>query len=131
MTSRRPLTPIRQTNRSLKMKHHIAFIVRDLELPSQSIVGYFRSHGYSVRDGYERESWTFRRGSKWAALYRFDIRAYHTDLTVRVSPAEDGLRRVSCDFDVWTCMNIITSGDVATLEAEGRGLESVLRHAPR
>lgn len=113
------------------MKHHVAFAVRDLVVPSHSLVDYFRSHGYSGGANNSRDEWSFYRGSKWATLYRFDIRAYPTQLRVKVGAVDDGLRWVSCDFDVWAWMNIVTHGDVATLDAEGRGLESLLRHAPR
>jgi hypothetical protein len=82
--------------------------------------------GYTLIEDNELE-WRFHRGNRLAALWRFDVRAYSTNLVVRAKPQPDGESPVSCDFEVWTFMNLVFGGDVATLEAEARQLESVLR----
>ena len=46
---------------------------------------------------------------------------------MRTAPESNGDTRVSCDWDVWTFMTLATGADIATLEAEGRQLELVLR----
>ena len=74
-----------------------------------------------------QDEWVFQRGNKISTLWRFDIRAYHTTLTVRSSTQRDGRIFVGCDWDVYTFMSITTRTDVATLEAEGSELESLLR----
>ena len=113
------------------MNHRVAFSVRDLAAPGQAVIDYFTSLGYSGGADELPDQWRFHRGSKSAAWFRFDIRAYETDLVVRVGPLIDGIRGVSCGFTVWTLLNVNFSGDIAALEAEGRGLESLLRRSPR
>ena len=113
------------------MNHHVAFVVRDLAVPSRAVVDYFTSLGYCGGAGELPNQWRFHRGRKIAALFQLDIRAYDTDLVVKVGPAIDGVRGVSCGFTVWTLLNVNFSGDIAALEAEGRGLESLLHHSPR
>jgi hypothetical protein len=46
-----------------------------------------------------------------------------------VVPEAAGATWVSCDWEVWTFASITTGADIATLEAEGRQLESVLKQA--
>src|SRR5262245_47396414 len=112
----------------MPFRHHVAFAVPIRHDVGRLIVDHFEQLHYTrleEGDGY----WHFRRGSKSSVIWRMDIRAYYTDLIVRVNAQPDGKSWVSCDFDVFTFMTLIFPGDVATLEAEARGLESALRHA--
>jgi hypothetical protein len=110
----------------MALKHHVAFIVPVRTIAEGHVTGHFHRLGYALVEDNPGE-WKFRRGTKLAALWRMDIRAYATDLVVRSKAQPDGGSWVSCDFEVWTFMTLIVSGDVATLEAEARELESILR----
>jgi hypothetical protein len=114
----------------MALKHHVGFRVPGRTVAEKDVIDHFLRLGYALVDEAPGE-WTFRRGTKLAALWRFDIRAYATELVVRAEGLRDGSSSwVSCDFEVWTFLTLITSGDVATLEAEARELESILwRHA--
>ena len=108
----------------MSFKHHVAFKIQLREIP-EVVVEHFLDLGYRLVES-DTNRWVFHRGSKLAALWRMDIRAYSTELRVRLKPLADGKTRVSCDFEVWTFMTIILGGDIATLEAEARELESML-----
>ena len=110
----------------MAMRSHVGFSVEKKDDFEADVLSHFAGLGYRVADR-SLNQWVFHRGSKLAALWRFDIRAYDTTLTVRSSPPRDGKQWVGCDWEVYTFMNITTGGDVATLEAEGRALESVLK----
>lgn len=99
-----------------------------LQFADEIIVDHFTNLGYKLVEVATGE-WRFHRGKKSAAFWRFNIRAYATDLLVRASLQPDNSLWVSCDFEVWTFMSVIFEGDVATLAAEGNELESALRHA--
>ena len=90
------------------------------------MVSHYSRLGYRLAQEHPNE-WGFERGNKLATLWRFDIRALHTRLAVRSAPQQDGGTWVSCDWAVYTFMWIPTGAHVATLEAEGRQRESVLR----
>jgi hypothetical protein len=111
----------------VSFKHHVAFRVQLRESPEDVIVEHFRDLGYRLVES-DADRWVFHRGSKLAALWRMNIRAYSTELKVRLKPLGADEMRVSCDFEIWTFMTVILSGDIATLEAEARGLESALEH---
>ena len=110
----------------MALKHHVAFSIPVRTIDDGDVVHHFRRLGYTLVDDAPGE-WRFRRGTKLAALWRFDIRAYATDLVVRSTRQPDGSSWVSCDFEVWTFMNLILAADISTLEAEVRELESILR----
>jgi hypothetical protein len=110
----------------MAIKAHVGFSLPGNRDFGGSIAKHFSSLGYRLVEQAPNE-WVFRRGNKLAALWRFNIRAYHTTLRVRAAPEPNGDTRVSCDWEVWTFMNLTTGADVSTLEAEGRQLESVLR----
>jgi hypothetical protein len=110
----------------MALKHHVAFIVPVRTIVACYVTDHFHRLGYALVEEGPGE-WRFRRGNKLACLWRFDIRAYATDLVIRSKLQPDGNSWVSCDFEVWTCMTLIVAGDVATLEAEARELESILR----
>jgi len=112
----------------MALKAHVSFVIPDVGDIRSCVVSHFSRLGYRLI-GESPNEWVFQRGNKISALWRFDIRAYHTTLTVRSAPQRDGGIFVSCDWEVYTFMNITTGADVATLEAEGRELESVLRGA--
>ena len=105
---------------------HVGFTIPDDEDIALRTSSHFVNLGYRLTD-HGSDVWVFQRGSKLATLWRSDIRAYETELTVRSVDQSDGGHWVSCDWDVYTFMNITTGGDVARLESEGRQLESVLR----
>jgi hypothetical protein len=111
----------------MALKHHVTFVARGRMIPEACVFDHFYRLGYALVAGKPGE-WRFHRGTKLAALWRFDIRAYATDLVVRLQARPDGNSWVSCDFEVWTFMTLITSSDIATLEAEARELESILHH---
>src|SRR5688572_14367167 len=107
----------------MALRHHVAFYAP--RVSDTDVVQHFERLGYrttSRADGL----WQFHRGTKSAAFWRFDIRAYDTKLVVRAKPQAEGAVHVSCDFEIWTFMSLIFAGDIATLEAEGRALESAL-----
>jgi hypothetical protein len=110
----------------MAMRSHVGFSVEKSADFEAEVLSHFSGLGYRVVSPRPNQ-WVFHRGSKLATLWRFDIRAYDTTLTVRSSPPQDGKQWISCDWEVYTFMNVITGGDVATLEAEGRALESVLK----
>jgi hypothetical protein len=110
----------------MALKHHVAFVVPVRTIAECYVTDHFHRLGYALEEGGPGE-WRFRRGSKLATLWRFDIRAYATDLVVRVKAQPDGTSWVSCDFEVWTFLTLVLSGDIATLDAEARELESILR----
>ena len=112
----------------MALKAHVGFEVPDTKKVAPRVVAHFSRLGYRLIDEQPNE-WVFQRGDKLASLWRFDIRAYSTTLTVRASSQKDGGLWLACDWDVFTFMAITTGGDVGTLEAEGRELESVLRGA--
>jgi arginase family enzyme len=108
----------------MAFRHHVAFSAS--RVSDADVVHHFEQLGYRT-DSRAEGLWKFHRGNKSAAFWRFDIRAYDTNLVVRAKPQGTGEVHVSCDFDVWTFMSIIFAGDVATLEAEARALESALK----
>jgi len=110
----------------MALKAHVGFSTPGISNVGPKIVSHFSKLGYRLVEEHPSE-WRFSRGSKASALWRFDIRAYATELTVRTSADKSGSIWVSCDFNVWTFMNLLTGADVAQLEAEGRHLESSLR----
>ena len=112
----------------MALKAHVGFAIPDDRDIGSCVVSHFSRLGYHLI-GERPNEWVFQRGNKISALWRFDIRAYHTTLTVRSAAQRDGGIFVSCDWEVHTFMVVTTGGDVAILEAEGRELESVLRGA--
>ena len=112
----------------MALKAHVGFAIPDTEEIVPRIVSHFLRLGYRVIDERLNE-WVFQRGSKLSALWRFNIRAYYTTLIVRSTAQQEGGIWISCDWEVYTFMNITTGGDIGTLEAEGHELESVLRAA--
>ncbi len=110
----------------MAIKAHFGFSLPGKPAIARTVLNHFSSLGYTLEQERHQE-WIFRRGSKLASLWRFDIRAYSTTLRVKAAPQSNGDTWVSCDWEVWTLMAIVTAGDIATLEAEGRQLESLLR----
>jgi hypothetical protein len=110
----------------MAIKAHVGFSVPGIRDFARSIADHFCGLGYQLAEQSAGE-WVFRRGNKFAAFWRFDIRAYATTLRVRAAPQSNGDTRVSCNWDVWTFMTLATGADIATLEAEGCQLESVLQ----
>jgi len=110
----------------MAFKHHVAFTIPKKDVNKRLVVDHFSRLGYRIVEDTEG-AWRFHRGSKLAALWRFNIRAYSTDLAFRAKPQPNGKCWVSCDFEVWTFMTLMFRADVATLEAEARELESILR----
>ncbi|MCL2639722.1 MAG: hypothetical protein FWD53_02650 [Phycisphaerales bacterium] len=112
----------------MAIKAHVSFSVPDTGKLSTLLVNHFGRLGYQmVSENIAGGEWIFRRGSKWATLWRFDIRALDTTLRVWATTETGGARRVSCDWEVYTFLWIARAADTLTLEAEGRELESVLR----
>ncbi len=112
----------------MALKAHVGFAIPDTKDVGPRVVAHFSRLGYCPTDERPNE-WIFQRGKKLASLWRFDIRAYFTALTVRMSSQENEEVWIACDWEVYTFMSITTGGDIGTLEAEGRQLESVLRGA--
>lgn len=112
----------------MALKSHVGFEIPDAKDIGPRVIAHFSRLGYRLTDERPNE-WLFQRGNKLTSLWRFDIRAYSTTLTVRASSQQKGGVWIACDWEVFTFMTITTGGDVGTLEAEGRELESVLRGA--
>ncbi len=110
----------------MALKAHIGFALPNIKDIGPRVVSHFSRLGYRLIDERPNE-WVFERGNKLSVLLRFDIRAYHTQLKVRSAAQQEGGTWVGCDWEVYTFMTITTGADVATLEAEGHELESVLR----
>ncbi len=110
----------------MALKAHFGFAIPDTNDIGACIVAYFARLGYRHTDE-SRNEWIFQRGKKSAVLWRFDVRAYLTTLTVRADAQQHGQTWISCDWEVYTFMNITTGGDVGTLQAEGHSLESALK----
>lgn len=111
----------------MALKVHVGFHVpnglTDLE---KTIIVHFSSQGYHLLRQSPNE-WVFKRGQKWATLFRNDIRAYYTEAKVGIGNETEQGTWVSVDFEAYTFMAITTGGDAAVLEAEGRQLESKIR----
>jgi hypothetical protein len=117
---------IPEEDETMALKTHVGFAIpRDKDVAPR-VFSHFSGLGYRLTEQ-QPDEWVFQRGNKLSALWRFDIRAYETKLTVRSTVQQDGGRWVSCDWEVYTFMSVTTGGDVGTLEAEGHQLESVLR----
>lgn len=110
----------------MALKAHVGFSIPGDKNAASRIPSHFSGLGYRLTEEQPNE-WVFQRGKKLSAWWRFDIRAYATKLTVRSDAQQDGGSWVSCDWEVYTVMNIMTGGDIRMLEAEGHQLESVLR----
>ena len=110
----------------MALKAHVGFAIPDADDIGRKAAAHFERFGYQLIEQGPTE-WVFQRGKKSAVLWRFDVRAYFTTLTVRAVRQKNGELWVSCDWEVFTLMSIVTAGDVQTLEAEGRELETVLR----
>jgi hypothetical protein len=87
---------------------------------------HFSSLGYELIEQQPHVS-VFQRGRKWGGIWDTNIRGLFTRLTVRMAPAGGDEVWVSCDWSVRSLGAIISKRDITTLEAEGRGLESLLR----
>ncbi len=103
----------------------IRFTVSDAQDVTRQAIFHFSTLGYQLIEQHP-DVCVFQRGSKWAGLWEMDIRGLHTQLTVRTTPANAGMVWVSCDWSVRTWGGWITRRDLAKLEAEGRGLESLI-----
>lgn len=112
----------------MAIKSHVGFDAPYRADAEDVICEHFLGLGYFLAASAGNEL-VFRRGSKLSAFYRFNVRALETTLRVRFSPGSRGDMRVSCDWEVWTCMNLTTGSDHATLEAEGKQLESLLKES--
>jgi len=110
----------------MALSAHVGFVLPSNKDIGAHVVSHYSRLGYRLINQDTRE-WGFERGNRLATLWRFDIRACQTHLTVRAAPQQDGGTWVSCNWLVYTFMRITTGADVATLEVEGRHLESVLR----
>jgi len=110
----------------MAFKAHVAFSIPACKNVGPRILSHLSKLGYRLIDE-NSDKWTFQRGNKLAAFWRFDIRAYAATLTVRAIAQETGGLWVACDWEVWTFMTIATGADISTLEAEGHQLEFVLR----
>ncbi len=109
----------------MALKAHVGFALPNIKDIGPRMVSHFTRLGYHLIDERTNE-WVFERGNRLSALWRFDIRAYHTQLKVRSADQEEGGTWVGCDWEVYTFMSLTTGADVSTLEAEGHELESVL-----
>ncbi len=104
---------------------HVGFTVPDAGTIGPRVVSHFSLLGYRLVE--ERtDEWIFQRGTRMAALADFDIRRYHTTLTIRTGLQPEG-RWVSCGWAVTTYGAYISGKDIRTLETEGRELEAALR----
>ena len=103
----------------------VRFVVSDTsDVPRQANF-HFSTLGYQlIEQG--PDLCVFERGNKWAGLWAMDIRRLHTILTVRTAPAADGGLWVSCNWSIRKLGSWIPKSDIALLEAEGLGLETVL-----
>jgi hypothetical protein len=110
----------------MALKAYVGFALPNIKDIRPCVASHFTRLGYRLIDERTNE-WVFERGNKLSALWRFDIRAYHTQLKVRSVAQKEGGTWVSCDWEVYTFMSLTTGADVATLEAEGHELESALR----
>lgn len=104
----------------------IRFTVSDAQDVARNAIFHFSTLGYQLVEQHP-DVCIFQRGNKWAGLWELDIRGMHTQLTVRTTPASAGLLWVSCDWSVRTWGGWVTRRDLAKLEAEGRGLESLIQ----
>ena len=110
----------------MSVKSHVGFPIAAQGDIGSKVLFHFSELGYRLAHSSPTQL-VFHRGSKLAALWRFDIRAYATTLTVCVHPQQDGTQWLGCDWYVKTYGNLTTGGDIATLEAEGRSLETILK----
>jgi serine/threonine protein kinase len=90
---------------------------------------HFGSLGYELARQ-DDEHCVFQRGHFTSALTETDIRLYPTQLTVRLSPVEDGRRWVSCHWSVRLWGAWIGRKDIRTLEEEGRQFEALFHPVP-
>lgn len=110
----------------MAIKAHVSFPVRKSRGLDANIAAHFARLGYRLAEKSPNE-WVFHRGSKFASLWRCDIRSFATTLRVRSVSNSSGDTRVSCDWEVWTFGTPKKETDSTMLEAEGRELKSLLR----
>lgn len=108
------------------LRAHIGFSIPKRTDVQLKIIFHFSALGYHLTNQ-ESSKWVFRRGSRLASLFRFDVRAYAVTLTVETGDSQRDETWVSCNWEVWAPMAVATGADIGTIEAEGRQLESVLR----
>lgn len=83
----------------MSLKAHVGFSIPPRKNFGPRVVSHFSKLGYRLVDE-SSNHWILERGKKLAVLWRFDIRAYATTLTVRVTTQETGDLWVACDWEV-------------------------------
>ena len=96
--------------------------VTDLEA---RVLAVFSELGYRLEQRTPNR-WVFIRGSTLASLWRFDIRAYHTTVTIECFPTTDDKWRVTCNHEVMSFGALCTGADSHALLSEAERLHSEL-----
>lgn len=89
----------------------------------ERIPAFFATQGYKLEKSLPN-SYRFRRGSAWAALYTFDIRKCPTAVDVNLLETTEDKFQVFVNYNIsGKGMQIFTAGDREKITAEIEGLE--------
>jgi len=91
------------------------------------IPSYFATQGYKLEKR-SPETFLFKRGSGWAAVYTFDVRKLPTTVTVTLTDRGDDRVLILVNYNVsGKGLQIFTSGDREKIEAEMESLEVFMK----
>ena len=88
----------------------------------ERIPAFFVTQGYKLEKG-SPNSYRFKRGSGWAALYSFDVRKYPTTVDVNLLEITEDRCQVLVNYDISGKGAIFTAGDREKINTEIEGLE--------
>ena len=88
----------------------------------ERIPAFFATQGYKLEKG-SPNSYQFKRGSGWAALYTFDVRKCPTTVDVNLMEPTEDKYQVLVNYDISAKGGIFTAGDREKINAEIEGLE--------
>ena len=88
----------------------------------ERIPAFFAAQGYKLEKD-SLNSYRFKRGSGWAALYTFDVRKCPTTVDVSLLETTEGKCQVLVNYDISAKGGIFTAGDREKMIAEIEGLE--------
>jgi hypothetical protein len=83
----------------------------------ERIPAFFATQGYKLEKS-SPNSYQFKRGSGWAALYTFDVRKCPTTVDVSLLETTNDKCQVLVNYDVSAKGGILTAGDREKIAAE-------------
>lgn len=88
----------------------------------ERIPAFFATQGYKLEKS-SPNSYRFKRGSGWAALYTFDIRKCPTTVDISLLETKGDKFQVLVNYDISGKGQIFTAGDREKITAEIESLE--------